>query len=286
MLFDPDTPSLAQPAFYSTLHNYLSPLHKPLTLHTAPSQALLRVQSASIAPHTSPAASSLASNSSNRPIYDLIYNPASRTITCSLPNIPELGALSVGSRGEKWSRLDALNVHGQILGLRGAAMGPDSDVFERLVKTGRGWWVMYMRTTTTVGADLDVSDDEEGDEMERNSSDWQSQGVIADQTEEKSGTVPHELDNHEQETSRHLDDISLLSSTSASKSTESSPVSSSIREAILVRRARDHVSERSEPSLFGFGGRRTDSRSRPSRLVEGIGVDARKYVEGLLSFGR
>jgi hypothetical protein len=73
------------------------------------------------------------------------------------------------------------------------------------------------------------------------------------------------------------------------------------REAILVRRARDATpmgksgKSRGSSALWslGMGGAGTDTSGKdagsgwgPARLAEGVGVDARKYVEGLLSLNR
>lgn len=62
------------------------------------------------------------------------------------------------------------------------------------------------------------------------------------------------------------------------------------REAFLVRRASDHVSQM--PRITNRVLRRdisgsTESSSwTPSKLADGIGVDTRKYIEGLLSLNR
>ena len=64
------------------------------------------------------------------------------------------------------------------------------------------------------------------------------------------------------------------------------------REAILIRRAHDHIAPKSgqTSSVFDFGfGRGNNGAASgwaPSRMMEGIGVDARQYIEGLLSLSR
>ncbi len=75
------------------------------------------------------------------------------------------------------------------------------------------------------------------------------------------------------------------------------------REAFLVRRARDGATSGRQPGaggaegmlgaasgwvgsgLFGLG-ERAGTGWAPVRLAEGIGIDARRYVEGLLSLNR
>ena len=68
-----------------------------------------------------------------------------------------------------------------------------------------------------------------------------------------------------------------------------------LREAFLIRKARDGVaaSNNSVGSRFGMGlwsaGDRTGGAAAgwgPKGLAEGIGIDARRYVEGLLSLNR
>ena len=73
------------------------------------------------------------------------------------------------------------------------------------------------------------------------------------------------------------------------------------KEAILVRRARDAASSlgsrpggmRIASGIFSFGsgaggngGKDVNSGWGPKGLAEGVGVDARRYVEGLLSLSR
>lgn len=62
------------------------------------------------------------------------------------------------------------------------------------------------------------------------------------------------------------------------------------REAFLVRRASDSAVAGSKKlsGRFGLDGRGSDGGGGwgPSKLAEGIGIDTRKYIEGLLSLNR
>lgn len=62
------------------------------------------------------------------------------------------------------------------------------------------------------------------------------------------------------------------------------------REALLIRKASDYVAPaaRSIRSRLGgdFSGSNAASGWGPGKLAEGIGIDARKYIEGLLSLNR
>lgn len=61
-------------------------------------------------------------------------------------------------------------------------------------------------------------------------------------------------------------------------------------EAFLVRKASDYVipATRAPRGLFGLdlGGNQASRRWGPTQLAEGIGVDARQYIDGLLSLNR
>ena len=66
--------------------------------------------------------------------------------------------------------------------------------------------------------------------------------------------------------------------------------SSMFREAFLIRKASDYVSPAANQPMTRFG-RKVDATSSSSgwgagKLAEGIGIDARQYIEGLLSLNR
>jgi hypothetical protein len=141
---------------------------------------------------------------------------------------------------------------------------------ERSVKTARGWWVVWMRLDDESAAESQrgnpVNDDASSGQTIRSSS-----GVT-----ERGGDYFNQ-DASEGGSQALVDDG---------------------REAILVRRARDAAPERKSKAratsgLWGFGGSAAGSGAKdagsgwgPARLAEGVGVDARRYVEGLLSLNR
>ena len=61
-------------------------------------------------------------------------------------------------------------------------------------------------------------------------------------------------------------------------------------EAFLIRKASDYTatSIRASRGLFGLdlGGSKAGSQWRPAQLADGIGIDARQYIDGLLSLNR
>ncbi|KAL9131769.1 MAG: hypothetical protein Q9217_000374 [Psora testacea] len=66
--------------------------------------------------------------------------------------------------------------------------------------------------------------------------------------------------------------------------------SSSYREAFLIRKASDYVAPKPRVTSLGFGvnrgGRSSGAGWGPAKLAEGIGIDARQYIDGLLSLNR
>lgn len=218
-LFELHTDSLAMPSFYHSIHHQLGPLQRPLLASTSPRRVLERLWEASVPKSTIP-------TSSTEPIWDLVYNPANLTVHTTIPNIPELGAVSTRDSGPSaaiapWTRAEALSVHSQILNTYSATRRYSLDV-ERTCKTSRGWWVVWMKLPS------------------------------------RRATRVHDGFEHD--------------------------------EAFLVRKASDYMAPatRAPRALFGLelGGSQPSSRWGPAQLAEGIGIDARQYIDGLLSLNR
>ncbi|KAI5198155.1 hypothetical protein E4T39_06949 [Aureobasidium subglaciale] len=259
-LFEQRTPSLSIMAFYRELHKHLRPLHKSLLNSTSAQKVADRIAAAHTSPpepaSVNPKAAPFAPPR-NSPVFDLVYDPVNLTCHTSLPNIPEPGqvtptggSVSTTSSGKdgppQWTRLEALNVHSHILFTLHHS-ARNAQETERTSKTSRNWWVVWLRIP---------------------------------QPGEEDGKHPR---------SEHC------------------------RTAFLVRKARDHVVERK-----GLGGGAKGMASRVSSgmynlvgargggggnaeqsdensgsgwgsaaaLAGGIGIDARKYVENLLSLNR
>ncbi|TKA75790.1 hypothetical protein B0A49_03297 [Cryomyces minteri] len=232
LLFEQRTPSLSMSSFYHNLRHHFTPLHKALCSSTSPSKVAHRIADArtsppqpeSINPKDTPYNSPKTS-----PIFDLVFDSRTLTVHTSIPNIPEPGTsaaegITTTSTGKDtpppWTRLEALNVHVQILNTLASTRRATHDL-ERTCKTSRGWWVVWMRLPPS------------------------AQGEDA-------------------------------------------------REAFLVRKASDYIApvgktSRVSSGMFGLGGRTEQARfggRGPGSLADGIGIDARRYVEGLLSLNR
>ena len=149
--------------------------------------------------------------------------------------------------------MEALNVHMQIVNTYGATRLLVCDT-ERTCKTSRGWWVVWTRL-----------------------------GSMQEQESKR-----HDSKNQEDESKRK-------GGREGERKRE--------KEAILIRKASDHHAPGSR-RFAGLGPRRDGNDSAQSsgglpgagffmgagegtrKLAEGIGVDTRRYVEGLLSLNR
>ncbi|KAF1960088.1 hypothetical protein CC80DRAFT_465676 [Byssothecium circinans] len=242
-LFKHGTGALSIASFYRDLHVYFSPLHRPLSSSTSPFQVAARL-SAAFHPYTT-TSSTDGAEANIQPIFDLVYDPRTLTVHSSLPNIAEPGTLiaeglsSTALSTSGWSRLEALNVHSQIIATISSTRRNLSEI-ERTCKTSRGWWVVWMRLPPS-------------------------------QVEPNKDQDP-EVETEDFDTDQ-------------------------LREAFLVRRARDGTVSATKGSGSRFGSAMwVPSRDRktggaaagwgPKGLAEGIGIDARRYVEGLLSLNR
>ncbi|KAL1960197.1 hypothetical protein VTO42DRAFT_8740 [Malbranchea cinnamomea] len=236
-LFEPDTPSLSSASFYRSIHHQLGPLQKPLLLSTSPEKIRQRLSQFDIYQGQS------VGDSNRHPrVFEVVFDPANRTIYSSLPNIPEPG--NAPQKAERqpqpsWHRLDALNVHTQLINTFIETRSRQAEV-ERTCKTSRGWWVLWTR----------------------------------------------------------------LQDRRASKAFSTSESEPSVKEVFLVRRTSDysqmgHVPRSSSGSGFfrNFGGSSiTGSQAKvgtgagapgaSGRVAEGLGLDAKRYIEALLSLNR
>ncbi|KAH8701471.1 hypothetical protein GQ44DRAFT_693264 [Phaeosphaeriaceae sp. PMI808] len=252
-LFKHGSGTLSLASFYRDIHNFFAPLHRSLDKSTSPDNVAARLTIASN-PYTTTSSTSGA-KPNTQPIYDLVYDPRTFTIHSSLPNIPDPGSLiaeglsSATNRGSTWSRIEALNVHSQILA---TSTSTRQNLFEieRTCKTSRGWWVVWMRLPPSHASDAEK----------------------AEATDPSNSSMQFNTDE--------------------------------LREAFLVRRARDTQlpGKTSSRSRFASGmwssmGMGTGGQSQKmggvtagwgpkGGLGEGIGVDARRYVEELLSLNR
>ncbi|KAK4131196.1 hypothetical protein BT67DRAFT_428085 [Trichocladium antarcticum] len=256
LLFQPTTPSPESwDELSHTLSTQLAALQKPLLTSTSyrPAKPLL----------SSPAAE----------IYDLVFDPVSLTIHSTIPNIPDPGPPHITTPGSTpaspiWTRVEALSTHSQILGMV-AGTRADAGARERTCKTGRGWWVVWSRVADEHAA--------AGAAAAASSSPSSCVGG-SDAGDADRGSCPRQ---------EQLEGRGKGGGVGG-------------KEIVLVRRASDHGgggggggggARRGSASYvggagmmgMGSGGGWADGASR---LAQGIGVDTRRYIDGLLSLDR
>ncbi|KAK2763935.1 hypothetical protein FQN54_009554 [Arachnomyces sp. PD_36] len=237
-LFKPDTPTLSQPSFYRSIHHQLGPLQKPLLSSTSPSNVAQRISVLEDSSHNRK-----DNTSQSQPLYDIIYNPSTHTVHSSLPNIPDPISPTIPTlkpnQISPWSRVEALNVHTQLLNTYIDTHLHPSEL-ERTCKTSRGWWVVWLRLPSA------------------------QKPPLTNATPKEQPTKPY-----------------------------------TFNEAFLVRRASDYNTSSSHArstsgtrffrditSGFGSSSSQTIAGNSPRKIAEGVGLDPRKYVEGLLNLNR
>lgn len=268
-LFDSDTPSLSSPSLYTSIHHQLGPLQKPLLSSTSPETAASRISLSESA-----ADPSKRFSSRTQPVYDLVYDPSNLTIRSSIPNIPSLGSSSHPLEAQSprspspspsrlpnapaLSRIESLAIHHRLLTTY-IDTRPRPHELERTCKTNRGWWILWVRLPQP-GPPVPLSR-------------TPSSAALSSTAEQ-----PH-------------------SQPSISSHADLPPPP---QEAFLVRKASDYVSPANQgrisssarffrdlggASSSNLGSTRSADMT-PSKLVEGLGLDARRYVEGLLRLNR
>ncbi|KAK1979604.1 hypothetical protein LZ30DRAFT_168094 [Colletotrichum cereale] len=247
-IFELRTDSLAWDSFYKSLHNQLAPLRKPL---------LSSIQYRPEKPDVGSAASD---------IYDLIWDAEAMTVLSTIPNIPDHAQMLQSNAQLPWSRVEAMNTHMQLLNIFNITRS-EINQLERTCKTNRGWWVVWQRILDRYmdGAALNRYTGNEDDDPDAN----------------------------DEDTPTSDSEVSLATSGDGSSTQRppSVPLPSPTvsKEIFLIRRASDHAGHRSVSSSYAESGGVSAGAGwgdGAGRLASGIGIDTRKYIEGLLNFSR
>lgn len=302
LLFEPSTSSLQYAAFYRTLRQNLMPIHKPLLSSTDAAKVAQRIENSHLdcSPAETETASVTSRSSKNTlpskpaspaPIFDLIYDPRLLTVHTSIPNIPEPGTPAAEgilstSKTEPavhgWTRVEAMNVHSQILNTLASVRKRQTDV-ERTSKTGRGWWVVWMKVPpsapstdpapSTPSVDTTPAPDDSGTASSPDT-------ITAPHTPAAATAVPADLSRTAFLVRRATDAPSASAPSAASRFVSAS--GSRAMGAVFSSMTFGLAGGRSEAEVTGGAG----AGWGPQALAGGMGVDARRYVEGLLSLGR
>ncbi|KAJ1333793.1 vacuolar fusion protein CCZ1 [Microdochium nivale] len=246
-LFQNRTDSLAWNGLYRSLHHQLEPLKKQLIASTA-----YRPER----PDMGQAASQ---------IYDLVWDPNMTTVHSTIPNIPDPGHGAQDVSHTLWTRAEALSMHNQILNIYTSTLTDYSEV-ERTCKTNRGWWVVWMRIPSK-----DVTSDATS-----------TQSQISTPRQMVSDRNPTSVVQMSERPTLHkeLSNDSEQSHQSMARSDFKRPKPRVDREIFLIRRAGENGGLRGITSVYSEDGGWGDGAAR---LAQGIGVDARQYVESLLN---
>lgn len=181
------------------------------------------------------------------PIYDLMWDPKKLTIRSTIPDIP-----SPSSNLLVWSRLESLNTHTQILNTFAATRYEGSEL-EQTCKTSRGYWVVWTRIPNP-----------EATQNQR-----KSEGSI---TPVEGGMAPTASPSPNSE--HGLDRGAGANNTLAQASNALGRAHiAGDKEIFLVRKSSDPTST----NTFA-----KENANSPAKLAQGIGVDTKRYIEGLL----
>jgi hypothetical protein len=264
-LFELRTDALAFNSLYRSLHYQISPLLKPLLNSTT-----FRASKPDVAATTK-------DNSAESPIYDLVWDPMLLTINSTIPNIPDpYQAQSQSSVTLPWSRIESLNTHMQIINTY-ISTTKERVEMERTSKTSRGWWVLWTRIPAPP-PDLPLA-----------SGLVKVPGLITEESAEScSSNIATKPDQSQAST---FEASSLVSGPAhpfldiPSNSREEVPMD---KEIFLIRRASDHIPTTSSSRFVSASASTGEGGwgSGPSKLAQGIGVDTKRYIEGLLNLNR
>jgi len=285
-LFEQRTPSLSYSGLYKSLHATLAPIHKRLFSSTSPETVAQRIdlsqyqhqaQQSPINQNTN----NDTTSSSNNEIFSLIYDPATLSLHSSIPNIPPPGGY------KPWARIDALNVHATLLASLSATSGVKGETaLERTSKTARGWWVVWLRMPPSVALDDarpgpgGSGSEVGGDDTAESGEGLDSQGGAISTLGIPSSLKPAKLAEETHRVAflvRKAGENGSGSGGSVSAAGQSKSRLGSAMWSSLGMRA---------VSGGGGGGGGSEGESTTALGGGGFGIDARRYVEGLLSLNR
>jgi hypothetical protein len=261
-LFELRAESLAWSSLYRDIHHQLSPLMKPL------------LQSTNFRPSRPDADAGTAV-----PIYDLVWDPRTLTVNSTIPNIPDPYLAQGSSSQPSWSRIEALSTHMQILNTYVATMKESGDgEKERTCKTSRGWWVVWTRI-----ADTSVTPPTPSSETLK----------IPTQIAEEN--IEFTKDNPLSDTNKSRNASTFTSSFVSGPAhpfltphNDSNVDLPKDKEIFLIRQASDYGAHSTSTRFVSGSSTTAESSwaSGPGKLAQGIGVDTKRYIEGLLNLNR
>ncbi|KAL2828707.1 hypothetical protein BDW59DRAFT_170831 [Aspergillus cavernicola] len=190
----------------------------------------------------------------HQPIYDLVYDPHNLSIRSSIPNIPDLIPNHQPQRPAEppsLSRIETISIHHRLLTTYIETRSRPLEL-ERTCKTSRGWWIVWVR----VSSSPPPIDDSLPPDTDKDKDKQQEALIICQASDHPSSSSS----GH----SRNASSIGGVGSSSSARFFRDLGGASSLGVSLHTSR-------------MDIG---------PAKLVEGLGLDARRYIENLLSLNR
>lgn len=263
-LFELRTDALALMSLYRSLHYQLGPLQKPLLASTSH-------------PLSKPGVNATRAQETRSPIFDLIWDSKALTVSSTVPNIPEPnGAHFSAPKPDPWSRIEALNTHMQLLNIFSATRSNRSEL-ESTCKTSRGWWIVWTRIPDPDNGSISsyAPSPAPGARTPQLRQEESMKTTISGSTS-ISGTNNPSM--YSGPAHPFLDRGSVI---------KDRPIPND-KEIFLLRRASDHSDGKGLGRFTSLTAASGESGwgNETAKLVQGIGVDTKRYIEGLLNMNR
>lgn len=292
-LFELRADSLALEGLYRSLHKQLQSLIKPLLRSTSFRAPKPEVPISPLANTNNPTA----------PIYDLLWDPKTLTLNSNIPNIPDPQQVQTQEEANRlpWSRIEALNTHLQIIHTY-IATTTDRSTLERTAKTSRGYWILWTRIPSLPDPNQRAINQDRDQRVKV--------PTLIPENSAESETSRTFMGNNPSNT--NLNEQNRKSRTASTAHTGVSGLAhpflvegggsdgkdmvekSSDKEIFLIRRASDYVEVGSQGrglglgyvGGYGWGGGMSGMVADAGWGAAGLGLDTKRYIEGLLSLNR
>ena len=263
-LFELRTNALALMSLYKSLHYQLGPLQKSLLASTS-------------RPLPRPDINATNAQEAKAPIYDLIWDPKSMTVSSTIPNIPEPNSAHFSSiKPPPWSRIEALNTHLQLLNTFTATRSDHSEL-ENTCKTSRGWWIVWTRILDPDNGSISsyAPSPASGAQTPQLRQEDNMKTTISGNTSISGANNPSMYSGP----AHPFLDRGIV--------TKERPIQND-KEIFLLRRASDYSDGKSSGRFGSLTSATGESGwgSGTAKLAQGIGVDTKRYIEGLLNMNR
>ncbi|CCD49920.1 hypothetical protein ACHAO1_001921 [Botrytis cinerea] len=293
-LFELRADILALKGLYRSLHKQLQSLIKPLLKSTSFRAPKPEVPISPFANMKNPTA----------PIYDLLWDPKTLTLDSNIPNIPDPQQVQTQEQVDSlpWTRIEALNTHLQIMHTY-IATTTDENTLERTAKTSRGYWILWTRIPAPPPASPESTTNSTSKVkipplIPENSAESQTSRSFMGELSDK-GKKNKDVDASTKANSKAQTQSTVVSGP-AHPFLDDGAVEGSARERkmdkeiFLIRRASDYV-EAGQGRGYGYGyagwgmggqGAGTGATADAGWGAAGLGLDTKRYIEGLLSLNR